>query len=347
MRRSITLTVLVVGLMGTIAGGQPSGFSVPLAQPSSMYEGRDEVTFAVKECRGLGAFGGFQPGEILQAAQSAAAIWNESFPRVRINAVRGDCGTRPVTNNGENELYWTGKAMPAERFGLYIGMTQGARLIEEDIQLKADNIEWIAGELDASPQQILVNAIVHEYGHALGLADAYVNWPKACGWSVMLALCSADPVGPTGADLQALRSIYGSSSDDDALAPPPSGSSASLRQFDANDNRYIDDAELSNAMDQWLAGRISDDLLFQVIDAWTSRAKLQGASLEQAQRFSVTSVTLFNLSGDRVGQSACSSDAALDRAHRILKRHPQGTYIARVRDCQTGANKTEKLAHLR
>lgn len=347
MRRSITLTILIVGLMGPIVWGQPSGFSVPLAQNPSVYESRSEVTFAVKECRGLGAFGGFQPGQIMQAAQSAAAIWNEAFSQIRINVVRGNCGTRPVADNGENELYWTGKAMPAERFGLYIGVTQGARLMEEDIQLKADNIEWIAGELDASPQQVLINAIVHEYGHALGLGDAYVNWPKACGWSVMLALCSADPIHPTSADLQALRSIYGSSSADDALTPPSSGSGSTLRQFDTNDNRYIDDAELSTAMDQWLADRINDDLLFEVIDAWTSRTKLQGASIDASQRFSVTSVTLFNLSGDRVGQSACSSEAAMDRAHRLLHRHPQGTYIAIVRDCQTGASTTEKIAQLR
>lgn len=347
MRRASLIAAVVVLSLGTIASAQPSGFSVPLFHNVSVYEGRSEVTFAVKECRGLGAFGGFQPGEILQAAQSAAAIWNESFRQVRINAVRGDCQRRPATNNGASELYWSGKAMPAERFGLYIGVTQGPRLIEEDIQLKADNIEWISGKINASPRQLLVNAIVHEFGHALGLADAYNDWPDACGWSVMLALCSADPIHPTSADLRALRSIYGGSSDDDALTPPSSGGRSSLRQFDTNDNRYIDDSELSTALDRWLDGAISDDLLFEVVDAWTSRRKLQGASLDDRQRVSVTSVTLFSLSGERIGESTCASGDAMGRARRMLDRQPQGTYIALVRDCETGATTTQKVARTR
>lgn len=346
MRRASLIAVVILIIVGPIAWAQPSGFSVPLAQNPSMYEGRSEVTFAVKECRGLGAFGGFQPGEILQASQSAAAVWNEAFPQVRINVVRGNCQSRPTRGNGENELYWTGQAMPAERFGLYVAMTQGARLAEEDILMKAANIEYVAGELEASPQRVLFNALVHEFGHALGLGDAYRDWPKACGWSVMLALCSADRLHPTAADMEALRSIYGRTSDGDALSPPSSGS-GSVRQFDANDNRYIDDAELSQAMDEWLAGRINDDLLFEVIDAWTSREKLQGAALGLGPRFAVTSVRVFSLSGDRVGQSACSSSPSLERARQLLQREPQGTYLAVIRDCQTGATKTTKVAQLR
>ena len=347
MRRVSLIAVLVVSLWGAVAWSQPSGFSVPLAQDPSLYQGRTEVTFAVKECRGLGAFGGFQPGEIGQVAQEAVAVWNRLNLPVRINLVRGDCRVRPATNNGENELYWTAQAMPAERFGLYIAMTRGGQLMEEDILLKADNIEWISGKLGASPRRLLFNALVHEFGHVLGLGDAYIKWPKACGWSVMLALCSAERFQPTASDLEALQKLYGSASQDDALSPPSSGSGSSLRQFDANDNGYIDDPELSDAMDQWLEGRISDDLLFEVIDAWTSRTKLQGASLDDTQTFSVTAVTLFNLSGDRISHTTCSSGAAMDRARQMLDRQPQGTYIAVVRDCRTGTTKTEKVANLR
>ncbi len=346
MRRASLIAVVILIMVGPLADAQPSGFSVPLAQNPSMYEGRTDVTFAVKECRGLGAFGGFQPGQILQASQSAAAVWSEAFPQVRINVVRGNCRHRPSTGNGKNELYWTGQAMPAERFGLYVAMTQGGRLAEEDIQMKAANIEYVAGELAASPQRVLFNALVHEFGHALGLGDAYRQWPKACGWSVMLALCSAERLHPTSADMEALRSIHGRSSDDDALTPPSSGT-GSVRQFDANDNRYIDDPELSQAMDAWLAGRINDDLLFEVIDAWTSRQKLQGASLNRSPSFAVTSVTTFSLGGEPVGQSPCSSRPAMERARQLLQQEPRGTYLAVIRDCQTGATKTTKIAQFR
>ncbi|MFB6285606.1 MAG: hypothetical protein ABEK03_03385 [Candidatus Bipolaricaulia bacterium] len=342
MRRASIIAVMILVVAGPIASAQPSGFSVPLAQNPSMYEGRSEVTFAVKACRGRGAFGGFEPGQIQQASHSAASVWNEAFPRVRINVVQGNCRLEPATNNGINELYWTGRPMPAERFGLYVAATQGSRLIEEDILLKADNIKYVAGQLEASPKRILVNALVHEFGHALGLGDAYRKWPEACGWSVMLALCSAEPLRPTSADLQALRSIYGASSDD-ALNPPSSGS---LRRFDANDNGYIDDAELSTAMDQWLVGEVSDDLFFELIDAWTSGRKLESAAIDDGSRFNVTSVTVFNLSGDRVGQSACSSAAAMDRAERLLDGEPQGTYLTVVRDCHTGETRTDKIAQL-
>ncbi len=345
MRRASIITAMILVVAGSIASAQPSGFSVPLAETPSMYEGRSEVTFAVKECRGRGAFGGIERGEILRASQSAASVWNEVFPRVRISVAQGNCRLEPATNNGTNEIYWTDRPMPAERFGLYVAATQGPRLMEEDILLKANNIEYVAGELDASPERVLLNALVHEFGHALGLGDAYREWPDACGWSAMLALCSAEPLRPTSADLQALRSIYGTSSDD--ALNPPSSSSGSLRRFDTNDNGYIDDPEFSTAMDQWLAGEVGDELFLELIDAWTSGRKLKSAAIDDGLRFNVTSVTVFKLSGDRVGRSACSSRAAMDRADRMLDREPQGTYLAVVRDCQTGETRTEKIAQLR
>ena len=45
-------------------------------------------------------------------------------------------------------------------------------------------------------------------------------------------------------------------------------------QFDANGNGLIDDSELFTAIDQWIAGTISNELFFQVLDAWVSQASV-------------------------------------------------------------------------
>jgi plastocyanin len=45
-------------------------------------------------------------------------------------------------------------------------------------------------------------------------------------------------------------------------------------QFDQNRNGVIDDSELFAAVDQWVAAEISNELFFQVIDAWISQRRV-------------------------------------------------------------------------
>ena len=48
----------------------------------------------------------------------------------------------------------------------------------------------------------------------------------------------------------------------------------SLASFDANQNTIIEDAEFFKAVESWIAKRITDQLFFNLIDAWTSRSVL-------------------------------------------------------------------------
>ncbi|OGF52886.1 MAG: hypothetical protein A2Z21_04320 [Candidatus Fraserbacteria bacterium RBG_16_55_9] len=52
------------------------------------------------------------------------------------------------------------------------------------------------------------------------------------------------------------------------------GAPSGVAQYDANGNSVIDDSELFMAIDQWIAGTISNELFFQVIDAWISQAPI-------------------------------------------------------------------------
>jgi len=52
-------------------------------------------------------------------------------------------------------------------------------------------------------------------------------------------------------------------------APP-----ASVEQFDANGNCYIEDTEFFAAVDAWIDGEIPDDLFFAVIDAWAGQTNV-------------------------------------------------------------------------
>jgi hypothetical protein len=94
-----------------------------------------------------------------------------------------------------------------------------------------------------------------------------------------------------------------------------------MQQFDANGNCVIDDPEFFNAIDQWIAGQVSNELFFQVVDAWISQTdvcvgssalkpELDGVELRatgrgmvfeaRGQGIASISVEIFNLSGGRI-----------------------------------------------
>jgi hypothetical protein len=93
------------------------------------------------------------------------------------------------------------------------------------------------------------------------------------GVSLGIVTCSV----PTSAGNFSLKILIG--------PPPVKGLPplVSVTQFDANGNRLIDDPELFDAIDRWVAGQISDQLFFAVLDAWVAQAPIHGTSLASPQ----------------------------------------------------------------
>jgi hypothetical protein len=104
-------------------------------------------------------------------------------------------------------------------------------------------------------------------------------------------------------------------------AAPPAPAPGGVQQFDANGNCVIDDPEFFNAIDQWIAGRVSNELFFRVVDAWISQTnvcvgssaiklELDGVELRatgrgvvfeaRGQGIASLGVEIYSLSGERI-----------------------------------------------
>lgn len=346
-RNALLLSALLVLTVGAGAWGahQGSGRFVPLSPQWPLYSGREHVTFVVKECAHYDGLGGFAAGELLRAAREAAHVWQRVFSRVRIEIQKGSCVTSPPgENNGKNEIYWTSYLRPGV-FGSYEAYNDGMRLVEEELRFGPENIFWYAQDLGTDRDTALFNALVHELGHALGLADAYLNWPQGCGWSVMLALCTRGRITPTTYDLEALAHIYGAPS---GAPGPTSPDRDQLAQFDTDQDGVIDDEELFTAVDRWIAREIGDELLFALIDAWTSKRRIRSAGLERPDMSENSSIDIYDLNGRRVYHQGCRYGQAGVRARQVLesREFPNSVYLVVLRDCESGAWRIHKITKL-
>jgi len=157
-------------------------------------------------------------------------------------------------------------------------------------------------------------------------------------------------------------------------AQPPSGPTpglGGLAQFDSNGNCTIDDPELFNAIDAWIAGQVSNDLFFQAVDAWISQSnvcvgssalKLEVVGVKSSGRGvifrargqGITSlgVEVFDLSGERVfAQEAQGTTLRWNLITADGRTLANGVYLYVVtvkgQDGQLLQNKVRKLVVLR
>jgi hypothetical protein len=337
MRRTLyTLVALLFAFQGMSAWAK----EVPISPHAWAYASRSSVQFEF--CPYLGI-----PIEevVYRAAIDAAAIWKRTGVPVRIviNRPYGACSSYKAFYNLINEIHFAGHEVNAPELAFYQSLREGGTLIEEDISIYLRGVGETAARYGLDPYDVLLSTLVHEFGHALGLDDAYELYPDDCGWSVMLAYCPEGPIIPTEADIRALRKIYGyfPSPIDSSPAPLPTPFS-DLRGFDTNHNGFIDDLEFFAVIDLWISGHVSDEMFFQVIDAWISQTPVAGQRW-QPSGFGLGQARVFDLSGRLVAQWINTSlRQALKIAHRAW---PNGVYILVLR---TNEGITlEKIAVLR
>lgn len=261
--------------------------SVPLMEQWRQYENRNPVVFQV--C-----------GDI--PVRQAARLWNQALPRQMFTTHSVDC--EGSQGNGINEIFSkriNRKVGRNDVVGYYAGTPNG----EEDIVIDAVSIR----ERSDTPHASLVNLIVHELGHALGLGDAYDKYPHDCGWSVMLSVCSSQIIPPQPADLDALKQVL-------------NWPTRTLEDFDTNGNGLLDDTEFFEVIDAWVGGSVTDSLFFEAMDAWVQGTRISGESLELKDALEIA---IYNLNGTRI-------DVIPGHLLSVWQHHASnGVYIYRAR----------------
>ncbi|MBI1730335.1 hypothetical protein HY229_00340 [Candidatus Acetothermia bacterium] len=283
-----------------------------------MYAKRIETIFQVLDCS--------SDQLLLKTAQEVAAIWNSETP-VKIilkqDAERCSGGT---FGNIRSEIYWDQTSISSRpNTGEYhFNYTDTRDIIEEDIAVNLGLVVSQSASLNTSTTIVLYNALMQGFGNALGLGNAYEQYPGECYWSVMLANCTRGRLPPQEADLAAIEKIY-------ALKPP---SPLQPKDFDINHNGLVDQEEFNRAIDLWVIGSISDDLILDLYRLFISQTKIP---FVETNAVIEASVRIFNLNGKVVMRQECASYHKTS-LQRLLTQHafPSGVYIALVRDCQTG-----------
>ncbi len=155
------------------------------------------------------------------------------------------------------------------------------------------------------------------------------------GGSIIVCLSVLDNEGAESGDCTTVKVIA-------TPAPPPS---SPLARFDTNRSGYIEDPEFFSAIDQWLAGSISNDLFFQLVDAWIGHVRVAGMRRSDS---TYQELGIFDLSGQLISTQACSYGPQGLRAQEALSKSdvPIGTYILVIRDCETGKTEVKKVAKM-
>lgn len=329
----VALFGLIVGLAAPSAGAdhEADPLTVPLLADQrpdvtqTMYAERRSVAFVVLDCA---------PGQPLWTeASNAASTWNIDAP-VELRVRRASSGCEGSPTNLTNEIYFGAGDSPAPEVGDYQYAADDGRIQAEDLRVNMREVVERARELDTSTQVVIFNQLMNAFGHVLGLGDAHRPHPDDCHWSVMLGNCRFQRAMPTEADRDALAHLYDTATD----------RRADLRRFDANDNGRIDDPEFRDALGLWIRGRVTDELFLELLDAWNRNERIGGASARRASEPSgATSIRIFDLNGRLVVERGCSQGRqgrrTAWRAQRMLNARtdlPAGSYLARVRACDTG-----------
>jgi hypothetical protein len=265
---------------------------VPISPLHPIYAKRSTLRFNV--CAG---------GTLWQAAQIAKQSWNSALSgRVRIELHRSNCSKNARFRNGTNEISFGHPDSNVHRaVGLYMGLLDrsGEQIVEEDIIVHQKVSDLI----------FMSNILTHEFGHALGLNHAL---GATCREAVMAEYaCDSITTAPTTADIAAAMRIYRLQT-------------SHLSQFDLNNNGLIEDSEFFKALDQWTDNNISNNLFFDLVDAWISALEISKTqTLSRNHLLSAEIIQLFDLSGRFIGQFSGSS------LLNYVKHLPRETYIIR------------------
>jgi hypothetical protein len=283
-----------------------------------MYAKRMQTIFQVLDCT--------SDQLLLNTAQDVADIWNSETPiKIILKQDEEHC-SGGTFGNIRSEIYWDQTSIASrpntEEYHFYYADTRD--IIEEDIAVNLSLIVSQSASLDTSTTIVLYNALMQGFGNALGLGNAYEQYPGECHWSVMLANCTRGRLPPQEADLAAIQKIY-------AQKPVPQ---LQAKDFDINHNGLVDQEEFNRAIDLWVIGSISDELIIDLYRLFVLQTKIPTA---EASTMIEASVQMFDLSGKLILKHECASYHKTG-LQRLLTQpaFPRGVYIAFVRDCQTG-----------
>lgn len=332
MRRRPLVLLVLLGLIGVSFASASQEREVPLMIDQhddlsrSAYVARSTVNFTVVDCT--------SGRPLWTAAQKAADTWNADAP-VRIDVRLAEDRCSGSANDRINEVYFRPLPVSDAMVGDYQYRVESAsgRFLSEDVRVDPSQVVERARELDTGSAIVIFNQVLHGFGNALGLGDAYLVDPDGCNWSAMLRICSLQRRVPSAADLDALERLYSVETNRGSLPPR-------LRQFDENDNSQIDDDEFLHGVERWIAGEVSDSLLSELVEVW-SRQRSEGSSLAYAEPPSPSMpserVRVFNLAGQLAFERPCSL-SAMAQSRQALRTSslPTGSYVVVRRNCLTG-----------
>jgi hypothetical protein len=113
------------------------------------------------------------PTEYDSEILSAVKIWNSVKGRQLVNAYRDDSFSNPPGNDGTNAIYWSSsweddlrdqQARTSVRWDI-------SKILDSDIRINAKNFVYYKnGEIGTNGKVHLESLVLHEMGHAFGLA---------------------------------------------------------------------------------------------------------------------------------------------------------------------------------